>query len=117
MTGSKKTLAAPILIIALGVGWLLTTHNVVPGVNWIWTIGLGATGVLILAGSFDKVTVVIGPFLMAATVFSILRQTGRMDIDTEVPSLVIVFGTLMLAARVLPIPLPKWIVEPPGSKS
>jgi len=117
MTGSRKTLAAPILIIALGVGWLLTTHNVVPGVNWIWTIGLGATGVLILAGSFDKVTVVIGPFLMAATIFSLLRQTGCMNIDTEVPSLVIVFGMLMLAARVLPIPPPKWILEPPGSKS
>ncbi len=117
MTGSTKALAAPILIIALGVGWLLTTRNVVPGVDWVWTIGLGVTGVLILASSFDKVTVVIGPFLMAATVFSILRQTGRMDVDTEVPSLVIVFGTLMLAAKVLPIPLPKWIAEPPDSKS
>ncbi len=117
MTGNRKTLAAPILIIAVGIGWLLTTHNVVPGVNWIWTIGLGATGVLILAGSFDKVTAVIGPFLIAATVFSILRQTGRMDIDTEIPSLVITFGTLMLAAQLLPIPLPKWIVEPPSSKS
>lgn len=117
MTGSMKTLAVPILIIALGVGWLLTTAHVVPGVNWVWTIGLGVTGVLILAGSFDKVTVVVGPFLMAATFFSILRQTGRLSIDIEVPALVIVFGALMLAAQLLPIPLPKWISPPAEPKS
>jgi hypothetical protein len=116
MTGSKKALAAPILIIALGVGWLLTTRNIVPGVNWVWVVGLGVTGVLILVGSIDKVTVVIGPFLIAATIFSLMRQTGRMSIDTEVPSLVIAFGTLMLLAKVLPIPLPKWFTEPPKPK-
>jgi hypothetical protein len=113
MTGSKKALAVPILTIALGLGWLLTTLNVVPGVNWIWILGLAVTGALTLVGSIDKVTVVIGPFLIAATVFSILRQTGRMNIDTEIPSLVIVFGVLMLLARLLPIPAPKWISEPP----
>ena len=116
MNGNNKALAAPILIIALGVGWLLTTQNIVPGVNWIWVVGLGVTGVLIVAASFDKVTVVIGPFLIAATFFSLMRQTGRISVDTEVPSLVIVFGTLMLMAKILPIPLPRWIIEPPKSK-
>jgi hypothetical protein len=113
MSGGKKALAAPILIIALGVGWLLTVQNIVPGVNWVWVVGLGVTGVLILAASIDKVTAVVGPFLIAATFFSLMRQTGRMSIDTEVPSLVIVFGALMLLAKVLPIPLPAWIIEPP----
>lgn len=113
MAGSKKALAVPILIIALGVGWLLTTLNVVPGMNWIWILGLAATGLLVLVASIDKVTVVIGPFLIAATIFSILRQTGRMTVDTEIPSLVIVFGVLMLLARILPIRPPKWIIEPP----
>ncbi len=116
MTASKKTFAAPILIIALGIGWLLTTRNIVPGVNWIWTIGLGVTGVLVVTRGLDKVTVVFGPFLMAATFFSIMRQTGRMSVDTEVPSLVILFGTLMLVAEILPVPIPKWITEPPESK-
>ena len=83
MIGSKKTLAVPILVIALGTGWLLTTCNIVPGVNWIWVVGLGVTGVLILAASIDKVTAVVGPFLMAATIFSLLRRTGRMSVDTE----------------------------------
>jgi hypothetical protein len=117
MSPNKKSLAAPILIIALGVGWLLTTQNFVPGVNWIWILGLGITGVLILVRSIDKVTIVVGPFLIAASAFSILRQTGRMSVDTEVPSLVIVFGSLMLIATILPIPLPSWMIEPPKSKS
>ena len=116
MNGSRRALATPILIITLGVGWLLTTRNIVPGVNWVWVVGLGVTGVLILVGSIDKVTVVVGPFLIAAMVFSLLRQTGRMSIDTEVPSLVIVFGTLMLLAKILPIPVPKWISEPLRAK-
>jgi hypothetical protein len=113
MTGSKKALAVPILIIALGIGWLLTAKNVVPGVNWIWVVGLGVTGALIVAGSFDKVTAVVGPFLIAASTFSIIRQTGHISVETEVPSLVIVLGTFMLLAKILPIPLPAWIVEPP----
>ena len=116
MGSNKSTMAAPIFIMALGVGWLLTNLDVVPGVNWIWILGLGITGLLILISSIDKVTVVIGPFLIAATIFSILRQTGRISVDTEVPSLVIVFGALMLIARLLPIPLPSWIVDPPKSE-
>ena len=111
MNGSKKALVAPILIIALGVGWLLTTQNIVPGVNWIWVVGLGVTGVLILAASIDKVTAVVGPFLIAATFFSLMCETGYISVDTEVPSLVIAFGTLMLLATALPIPLPTWITE------
>jgi hypothetical protein len=117
MTGSKMALATPILIIALGVGWLLTAHNIVPGVNWIWILGLAITGILILVRSVDKVTIVVGPFLLVSTFFSMLRQTGRMNIDTEMPCLVIVFGALMLLAKVLPIPSPKWMVEPPQSKT
>ena len=113
MAGSKNALVAPILIMALGVGWLLTTRNIVPGVNWIWVVGLGATGVAVLVGSIDKMTVVIGPFLIAATVFSLLRQTGRISIDTEAPLLIIVLGALMLLAKILPIPLPAWLSEPP----
>lgn len=118
MNENTKSLAAPILIIALGVGWLLTAQNVVPGVNWVWILALGVTGLLILlVGGIDKVTIVIGPFLVAATIFSILRQTGRISVDTEVPSLVITFGTLMLLAKILPIPLPFWITDPPKPKS
>jgi hypothetical protein len=112
MIDRKSSVAAPLLIITVGTGWLLTTHNVIPGVNWIWVLGLAVVGVLILVvGGLDKVTAVVGPFLIIATVFSLLRQTERIGIDTEVPSLVIVAGVLMLAARFLPLPAPKWLLE------
>jgi len=111
-----KSLAAPILVIALGTGWLLSVQQVAPGVDWIWTLGLGVTGLLIVWASFDKVTAVVGPFLLAASCLSILRQTGRLNINAEVPVLVIVFGTLMLLAKLLPIPRPKWIADPPAEE-
>jgi hypothetical protein len=117
MTSRARPLAAPILMITLGVGWLLTVHNVLPGVNWIWILGLAVTGLLILLlGGIDKATFVIGPFLIASTFFSLMRQTGRISIDTEAPSLVIVFGALMLLAMLLPIRVPAWIIEPTGAK-
>jgi hypothetical protein len=79
----------------------------------VWTLGLAVAGMLILAiGGIDKVTFVIGSFLIASMFFSLMRQTGRISIDTEVPSLMIALGTLMLMAKLLPIPVPTWIVEP-----
>jgi hypothetical protein len=117
MNSDKMSLVAPILIVTLGVGWLLTTHNVIHGVNWVWVLGLGVTGLLIVVvGGLDKVTFVLGPFLIASTVFSLLRQTGRISVDTEMPSLVIVIGTLMLISKLLPIPVPTWFIQPPQSK-
>ena len=40
----------------------------------------------------------------------ILRQTGRISLDVEVPILVIVIGCLLLIARSKSIPLPDWMV-------
>ena len=114
---NPKSMTVPILIIGLGVGWLLTAHNVLPGVNWIWLLALGIVGVLVIAvGGFDKVTLVVGPFLIAGTIFSLLRQTGHISIDTEVPALVIFLGVLLLLVRVLPVPAPKWLIEPPNDR-
>ena len=77
--------------------------------NWIWTLGLGLAGLMILGmGGLNKLTIVTGPFLIIASVFSILRQTGRMSIDREVPILVIVFGVLMLISQLMPLPPAGW---------
>jgi hypothetical protein len=113
MAARAKSLTAPVLIMTLGLGWLLTNHNVLPGVNWIWILGLAVSGLLILAiGGVDKVNFVIGLFLVVSTFFSLMRQTGQISVDTEVPSLVIGFGALMLLAMLLPLPVPKWVVDP-----
>ena len=107
----KKSLVIPILLITLGVGWLLTTMGVAPGINWVWTLGIALVGILTLAVGFDKATVVVGPFFILASCLSILRQTGRLSIDLEVPILVIAAGVLLLVARLKFIPLPTWLAE------
>jgi hypothetical protein len=110
MHPNKLGLIIPILLITLGAGWLLTTLGVAPGIDWVWTLGLAIVGLMTLViGGFDKVTVVLGPFFIIASVLSVLRQTDRLVVDTEVPILVIVAGILLLVARSPAVPLPKWI--------
>ena len=118
MKSDKKTLLLPILLITVGAGWLLTTLGVCPGIDWVWTLGLAVVGLLTFAvGGFDKVTVVVGPFFILASCLSILRQTDRLNLDVEVPILVIVAGILLLVARIPAIPIPKWIVEDPKANN
>jgi hypothetical protein len=117
MNPDKKTLILPVLLIAVGGGWLLTTLGVAPGIDWVWTLGLMVVGFLtFLVGGFDKVTFVAGVFFIVTSCLSVLRQTGRITIDVEVPILVILAGVLLLAARHPAVPVPKWVVEQPKQK-
>ena len=103
-----KELIAPILVIALGVTWLLNVLEIMPGVDWIWTIALAAVGVItLLLGGINKLTGVVGPFLMIASVCSLLRQTGQLPTDREVPILTIILGVLMLLVQLLNLPMPE----------
>jgi hypothetical protein len=104
---SGRRFVVPILVILLGGTWLLNVLKIIPGVDWIWTVGLSAVGILTLAvGGINKLTVVIGPFFMVASVCSLLRQTSRLEIDREVPILTIVLGCLLLLVQCLKLPLP-----------
>lgn len=65
-------------------------------------------------GGVDKFTIVAGPFLLLCTFFSLLRQTERITVDTEIPALVVVGGVLLLVSSILPVPSPPWqLAEPP----
>ena len=116
MQPSAKRLVIPILIVVVGLGWLLTIEGIVPGVNWVWSLGLGIVGVLLLVRGINKFSVVVGPFFLIAALLSIVRQTGRMSIDAEVPVLVIILGLLMLVAQLPLIPAPQWVSEVPQSQ-
>ncbi len=110
----KKTLILPLLLIAIGTGWLLTTLGIAPGIDWVWTLGLAIAGLLTyVVSGFDKASFVAGTFLVATSAMSVLRQTGRISFDIEIPVLVILLGLLVLIARIPAIPVPKWYVEPP----
>ena len=118
MSKSKEPLLLSGAMIILGLAWLLNSYDVIPGVNWVWTLPLGALGLIALAfGGINKVTVVISPFLMIASVLSVMRQTDRLSADREVPLLMIVLGALMLAGYFLPLPLPDWAESPSESAS
>jgi len=108
----SKNLIVPILTILVGVTWLLNVLGILPGVDWIWTGGLAAAGILSIAiGGLNKVTIVTGPFLLLASVCSLLRQTGRLAIDREIPVLVIVLGVLMLVSQLSHLPIPETFRE------
>jgi len=91
---------------------LLNTLNIIVGVGWAWSIGLATVGILSVAvGGFNKVSILTGPFLIIASVFSVMRQTGRINIDLEVPILVIVLGVLMLISQLSKLQLPDALKE------
>lgn len=111
-TQNNKRFIIPCIILGLGLTWLLNVLNIIPGVDWIWTSALAITGILVIAfGGFNKLTVVIGPWLLLASICSLLRQTDRLDINWEVPILTILLGLLMLLAELLKLPMPKCMAQ------
>jgi len=107
-----KGILLSLLIIAIGVAWLLNTLHFIGGVDWIWTILLAAAGIISFAWTkLNKVSFICGSLLLIGSVFSVLRQTGLLSIDVEVPVLVILFGVLFMVAQLPIIPLPQSIVQ------
>jgi hypothetical protein len=65
-----------------------------------------------IAGGFNKFTVVTGPFFIVTSILSVLRQTGRISFDVEIPILVILAGILLLIARHPAVAIPPWVIQP-----
>jgi hypothetical protein len=109
----KGPVILALLIITVGVGWLLSAQGFGRGIDWVWTLGLGMVGIatFVLSGGPDKLSVVLGPFFLVSSLLSVLRQTDRLKIDTEVPILVILIGVLLLIAQMRAIPMPRWMVD------
>jgi hypothetical protein len=117
-TNRRAPLAIPILIIVVGVGWLLTVQRFGPGINWIWTLSLACVGILtFVLGGFNKATIVVGPFFLLASLFSVLRQVDQLDLDSEIPVLVICLGILLLVAQIPAVPNPDWYVAAPEKQA
>jgi hypothetical protein len=68
---------------------------------------LAAAGIMSIAiGGLNKLSIITGPFLVIASICSLLRQTERLQIDKEIPILVIVLGILMLISQLSNLPVP-----------
>jgi len=116
MKRSKALLVLSIFIITIGLGDLMTTLGFFPGVDWVWSLALAIVGILVivLSGGFDKVSAVVGPFLILASVLSILRQMGHLDPKVEASLIVILIGVLLLVSQTSLIPPPRWFTGPEG---
>jgi hypothetical protein len=109
MKSSLHFFIISLLTIGLGIGWLMNMFPSVPNAHWVWTLGMGLAGLLVIAlCGVNKLTVVTGPFLIAASVFTILRRSGTFDLHHEMPALVIALGALMLLSVLAPVPAPGW---------
>jgi hypothetical protein len=117
MRQHKGLMLLSIFIITIGIGDLLTTLDIIPGVDWVWTLALAIVGILVivLSGGLDKVSVVIGPFLLITSGLSILRQTGHLDPKIEASLIVILIGVLLLVSQLSNIPPPRWSTGPADS--
>jgi hypothetical protein len=110
MQNDRSSLIVGFLLVAVGGGWLLSSLGFIPTVDWAWTLGLAMVGVLaVILSGFDKLSFVVSGFFGLASLFSILRQTGTLTAEVEVPLLVLAAGVLLLMARSPAIPPPRWI--------
>jgi len=101
----KSEVVIPVLLIAVGVGWMMNSMGILPGVEWAWSIGLAAAGLLWMAcGGINKGTIVIGPFLLVASICSVARQRGALEVKVEMPCLVIALGALLLISTLSGLP-------------
>ena len=99
-----KKAAVPILIIATGIGWMLSSNEVMPGVDWAFVMLLAVAGILSMIHQLSKVSIVLGPMLMVGSVLLVMLQTDKIKIEMGFPILVITFGLLLLIARFSSLP-------------
>jgi len=117
MKHSKGMLVISMLTTTVGAGLLLNAMDLLPPIDWLWTIGLFVAGVLMMTlGGINKLTAVIGPFLIFAALCSVLRQTEVMPVKYEIPLLVIVLGCLLFVSEILDLPAPRCLHEPSEDK-
>jgi threonine/homoserine efflux transporter RhtA len=113
MKGSMHYMLVSMLTIALGAAWLLNLFPMLPNAGWVWTMGLGVAGMLILAlCGVNKLTVVTGPLLIIAAFMMAMQMMGRMQIHQQLPMLTVALGGLMLLSSMAPVPLPGWMYAP-----
>ena len=93
-------------IIVIGVVSLLASLNYLPDINWAWVLTLTALGGVSLMGGLNKVSFVVAGTFFASSVGSVLRQTGMVKLNVEVPLLIIFAGVLVLVGMVLKLRSP-----------
>lgn len=105
MKTSKHEIVIPVLLLAVGVGWLLSNLGLFDGIDFAWPLGLAAAGVLaLIIPGITKRSIVVGPFLIVAGGLSLARQLKKINWDIELPCLVITLGALLVISHLANVP-------------
>lgn len=108
MNAFKTGIVCAWLIIMIGVCGLLNNVGFLSGVDWFWVGGLATAGKLLFyLSGLNKVTFVLGPFLLLSSLLSIFHQLGMLSNAILLPLLLIAFGGLLLGAFVLRLKMPE----------
>ena len=113
MRASKIALISALLIIAFGTAWMLDALDIITGWRWVWPLALGGVGVMIpVFHGLNKQTLLVGPYLVVAAIFALMRQNGWIELKVEIPALVLAFGVVLLIVTVAGYSLPTVIEDP-----
>jgi hypothetical protein len=105
MRHPKEPLIAAAMLIVVGAGALVNSLAILPRVDWVWTLGLAAGGVLIpVFVGLTRTSFVLGAALLVGAVLSFFRQIQWLGVQQEVPMLLIAVGVLILVSHLLPAP-------------
>ena len=108
MSSTKIGIVSAGLIITFGICGLLNNLNFLDPVDWFWVGGLAVTGkMLFYLSGLNKVSFVLGPFLLFASLLSIFHQLDMLPWSIMLPLLIIVFGGLLLGAFILRLKMPE----------
>lgn len=100
-----KDAALPVILIVLGAAWLLNSLHLLPGVQWLWILGLAGAGVgILLLDGITRSSIVVGPLLILAGVLSYARLYYALEWRFIIPVMLIGAGLCMLIARSPAIP-------------
>lgn len=95
------------IIIVIGLCGLLENLDFLPGVDWFLVGGLATAGKLLFyLSGLNKVSFVLGLFLVVASLLTIFHQLDLLPSHILLPLLLMVFGGLLLGAFVLRLRMP-----------
>jgi hypothetical protein len=93
-------------VLVVGGVSLLAALDYLPDINWVWVLVLLGMAGASLLGGVNKVSFVLAGTFFAASVGSVLRQTGHVKLNVEVPVLIMFAGVLILLAMALKLRTP-----------
>jgi len=109
---TRRFLVIPVTITILGLAWLLMTAGVGGGIDWFETAILALVAVVSwLLGGVSKLTVVVVPWFLIASVCSLLNDAGLLAERFAAPVLVVALGGLLLLALFLDVPRPGFMLD------